>query len=197
MESCAYKDENGRCNSRYEVREVEFAHPDYRNLNIRLVLCRGHFNQIFGELVAKKDSMLPLEKDQWLLLQVRNEEKRYRDKLEEVKKKVRNGIGDDYFDWDTFKASNRRKLELLKEELKTLRRGRCRYEWCNLKLTNFSRIYTIKIYPIKPTEYINLFFCSLDHWEVFKKRIGITETIKGKLKMAEQVASITLDSFKN
>lgn len=196
MESCSFiKYDMSRCSSKYETKEVEFRHPDYKDLSVRIFLCQYHFYEIFGQPIAVKDSRKPLEKEKWLELRIKNEQKRYNDKIKEVKKQVRNGIGEDYFDWETFKASNRRQLDLLKEESKTLRRGMCRFEWCSLKLTNFRRMYTIRVYPKRPTEYVNLFFCSLDHWEVFKKRIGL-QTLKGKLKaLSERKATYTLDNY--
>ena len=195
MESCIFRKPDGsRCGSKFETKEVEFRHPDYKDLNQRVFLCQSHFHQIFGEPVARKESMLPLEVEKWLELLVRNEEKRYVDTIKEVGKKVKDGVGNDYFDWDTFKANNRRKLDQAKEALRLLRRGMCRFEWCNQKLTNFRNMYIIRIYPKKQTDYVNLFFCCLDHWEVYKKRIGL-QTLKGKLDTSKRKASLTLDNY--
>lgn len=200
MESCNFikLDENGdryRCGSRYETKEVEFRHPDYKDLNKRIFICQAHFNQVFGEYVATKESIKPLDQDKYLELCVRNEEKHYRDHIKDVRKKVRDGIGYDSFDWDLFYQNAGRKLRLAKERLRILRRSICRYEFCNQKLTNFRKMYTIRVFPKKQTEYVNLFFCSLDHWEVYKKRVGLTDLI-GKLKEGvKKKASYTLDQY--
>lgn len=195
MESCAYiKYDGSRCGNKFNVKEVEFRHPDYKDLSKLVFLCQNHFHEIFGEPVAKKDSTLPLEEEKWLELQVRNEDMHYRRKVADIRDKVKNGIGAEHFDWATFHASNTRKLEDLKERLKLLRRRQCRFEWCRAKITNFRKIYTIRIYPKNQIDYVNLIFCSLDHWEVFKKRIGL-QTLKGKLDSSKNKASMTLDNY--
>ena len=195
MESCGYiKSDSSRCGSRFNVREVEFRHPDYEDLSQLLFLCQSHFHEVFGEPIAKKDSVLPLEEEKWLELQVRNEDANYRRKVAEVRNKVKNGMGSESFDWATFHASNRRKLEDLKEKLKLLRRRQCRFEWCRVKITNFRKIYTIRVYPKNRIDYVNLIFCCLDHWEVYKKRIGL-QTLKGKLDTSKKKASYTLDNY--
>ena len=195
MESCAYiRYDGSRCGNKFNVKEVEFRHPDYKALSQLLFLCQTHFFEIFGEPVAKKDSVLPLEEEAWLLLQLKNEDSRYRTKLAQTKKLVVNGVGNDNFDWGSFHANNTRKLEDLKSQLTLLRRRQCRFEWCRTKLTNFRKIYSIRIYPKNQIDYVNLIFCSLDHWEVFKKRIGL-QTLKGKLDTKTKRASQTLDNY--
>ena len=195
MESCSFvsEDSRGRCGSRFNCREVEFRHPSYRDLNVRIYLCQSHFMTIFGQSVAVKDSKLPLEEEKWLELMVRNEDSHYRVKLADTKKLVRDGIGSD-FDWATWYANNLRTLEDLKSRLKILRRSQCRFEWCKQRITDFKKMYTIRVYPRTQTDYVNLVFCCLDHWEVYKKRIGLA-TLKGKLDQTKKKASFTLDSF--
>lgn len=195
MESCVFiKYDGSRCGNKFNVKEVEFRHPDYKDLSQRVYLCQNHFFEIFGEPVAKKDSILPLEEEALLLLQLRNEDTRYRRKLADTRKLVEHGIGSDHFDWGTFYASNKRKLEYLKSKLTLLRRRQCRFEWCRTTLTNFRKMYIVRVYPKNPTEYVNLFFCCLDHWEVYKKRIGL-QTLKGKLDSTKKKASLTLDNY--
>src|SRR3990172_1132580 len=149
MESCSFvsEDSRGRCGSRFNCREVEFRHPSYRDLNVRIYLCQSHFMTIFGQSVAVKDSKLPLEEEKWLELMVRNEDSRYRIKLADTRNLVKNGIGTEHFDWATWNASNTRVLEDLKSKLKILRRSQCRFEWCKQRITDFKKIYTIRLYP--------------------------------------------------
>lgn len=195
MESCSFiKFDGSRCSQKFNVKEVEFRHPDYKDLSQLIFLCQTHFFEVFGEQVAKKSSKLPLEVEKWLELQVKNEDSHYRKKLGDTKKAVSNGIGSDHFDWETFRATNRIKLEDLKTQLYNLRRRECRFEWCKAKITNFRKIYTIRVYPRNQIDYVNLIFCSLDHWEVFKKRIGL-QTMKGKLNPDTKKASLTLDHY--
>ncbi len=195
MESCSFiKFDGSRCSGKFNVKEVEFRHPDYKDLSQKLFLCQNHFFEVFGEQVAKKNSVLPLEREKWLELQVKNEDAHYRRKVADTKKAVTKGIGNDHFDWETFRATNRRKLDDLKSKLTTMRRRQCRFEWCDVKITNFRKIYSIRIYPRNQIDYVNLLFCGLDHWEVFKKRIGL-QTLKGKLNVEQKKASLTLDNY--
>lgn len=195
MESCGFTSEgSGKCGSRFNCKEVEFRHPDYKDLSVLIFLCQSHFMQVFGQSVAVKDSKLPLEEEKWLELMVRNEDLHYRKKLADTKVLVRDGIGDRDFDWSTWYANNQRTLEDLRARLKILRRYQCRFEWCKQRITDFKKLYTIRVYPKTQTDYINLQFCCLDHWEVYKKRIGIP-TLKGKLDPTKKKTSLTLDSF--
>ena len=195
MESCSFTREgSGKCGSRFNCREVEFRHPNYRDLNVRIYLCQSHFMEIFGQSVGVKNSKLPLEEEKWMELMVRNEDLNYRRKLADTKKLVRDGIGDGHFDWSTWYALNQRTLEDLKAKLKILRRYQCRFEWCKKRIENFREMYIVRIYPKTQTDYVNLVFCCLDHWEVYKKRIGLA-TLKGKLDQSTKKASITLDAY--
>ena len=89
MESCSFVRAGiGRCGSKFNCKEVEFRHPDYKDLNVRVYVCQIHFMEVFGQSVAVKSSVKPLEVEAWLLVQVRNEESRYRKKLADIKKQV-------------------------------------------------------------------------------------------------------------
>lgn len=195
MESCGYISQGGRCGSRFNCKEVEFRHPEYKALSQVLFICQSHFIEVFGQSVAVKDSKKPLEEEAWLLVQLKNEDSRYRRKLGETKKLVKNGIGNEHFDWATFEATNKRKVEDLKSQLKIMRRKQCRFEWCKKIITNWRQIYTIRVYPRTQMDYVNLNFCCLDHWEVFKKRIGL-KGIKGSLDETKKRPTTTLDNFK-
>lgn len=194
-DSCSFRrPDSSRCGSSFGVKEVEFKHPSYKDLSKTVYVCQSHFFEVFGEYVAKKASLKPLEMDKWLELQVRNEQASFRRTLAETRKAVRTGIGTEHFDWETWKATNGRKLDDLKIRLSNLRRKTCRFEWCQQELENYRNIYTIRVYPKNPREYVNLFFCSLDHWEIYKKRIGI-EQLKGTLDPDRKKASVTLDAY--
>ena len=194
MESCSYISQGGRCGSKFNTKEVEFRHPEYKDLSQLLYLCLSHFVQVFGQSVAVKMSTKPLEMDKWLELQVKNEDVRYRKNQADVKKKVKDGIGDEHFDWETWIGTNRMTLEHLRLKLKTLRRNQCRFEWCLQKITNYKQIYTIRVYPRNQLDYMNLNFCCLNHWEVYKKRIGLVG-LKGSLDETKTKPSSTLDEF--
>ncbi len=168
MESCSFISQGGRCGSKFNCKEVEFRHPEYKDLNERVYLCLSHFISVFGQSVAVKNSKKPLEEEAWLLLQVKNEDMRYRKKLGETKKLVKGGVGDEHFDWASFEASNKRTLEDLKSRLKILRRKQCRFEWCKEKITNWRQIYIVRVYPKYPTDYINLVFLLISFHLVVK-----------------------------
>ncbi len=195
MESCSFlRDGLSTCHSKFNCREVEFRHPSYQDLNVRIYLCQNHFMEVFGQSIGIKNSTKPLEQEKWLALQVRGEDDRYRKKLAETRKQVRDGVGDTYFDWGTWKATNLRALDDLRSKLKILRRYQCRFEWCRQKITDFKQMYVIRIYPANQTDYVNLIFCCLNHWEVYKKRIGLVG-LKGSLDETKAKPSITLDAY--
>ncbi len=195
MESCSFMRQGlSRCGSKFNCKEVEFRHPDYKDLNQRVFLCQNHFFLVFGQSVAVKDSVKPLEDEAWLLLRLRNEDSRYRTKLAETRKQVKDGIGSDYFDWGTFEATNKRTLEDLRSKLKILRRSQCRFEWCKKKISDWRHIYVVRVYPKNLADYVNLVFCCLDHWEVYKKRIGLVG-LKGRLDETKAKPSVTLDAY--
>ncbi len=195
MESCSFVREGiGRCSSKYNCKEVEFRHPDYKDLNQRVYVCQMHFIEVFGQTIAIKNSVKPLEVEAWLLVLVKNEDSRYRKKLADVKKQVSDGIGHDHFDWGTFEASNKRVLDDLRSKLKILRRSQCRFEWCKKRITDWKHIYIVRVYPKNSTDYVNLVFCCLNHWEIYKKRIGLVG-LKGTLDETKKKPSLTLDSF--
>jgi hypothetical protein len=195
MESCSFVRQGiGRCGSKFNCKEVEFRHPNYKDLNERVYVCQIHFMEVFGQSVAVKDSVKPLEEEAWLLVQLKNEDSRYRTKLAQTRKQVKDGIGTDYFDWGSFDASNKRTLDDLKAKLKILRRSQCRFEWCKKRITDWRNIYIVRVYPRNPTDYVNLVFCCLDHWEIYKKRIGLVG-LKGSLDETRVKPSQTLDAF--
>jgi len=195
MESCSFSsDRVSKCHSKFNTKEVEFRHPNYKDLNKRVFLCQNHFFGVFGQSVAVKDSVKPLEEEAWLLLQLRNEDSRYRTKLAETRKQIKDGIGSDYFDWGSFEANNKRTLEDLRAKLKILRRSQCRFEWCKKRISDWRQIYVVRVYPKNVADYVNLIFCCLNHWEIYKKRIGLLG-LKGRLDETRAKPSKTLDDY--
>ncbi len=174
MESCSFRTESGsRCGSKSILKEVEFRHPTYTDLNSRLFLCQNHFPIVFGNQVLTKDHHLPLEEQTWLLRQYVREKDLYEKELEDVIEKVRVGVGLEYFDMSNWKKMRYQRVDHAYQKWKDLSKKHCRFEWCKKKLTNWKNMYVIRVYPKNQRDYVNLLFCSLNHWEVFKKRIGI------------------------
>ena len=101
----------------------------------------------------------------------------------------------EFFDFKTWRANNGRKRDDAYSIWDNYRKKQCKYEWCDLQLSFRKTVYTIRVYPKNDRDYVNLIFCSLDHWEVFKKRIGI-EGLKGSLDPTRKKSSVTLDDFK-
>lgn len=194
MESCGYLREGNRCGSKDFTKEVEFRHPTYKELNLRLYLCRSHFALIFGQQLITHDHLLPLEEQTWLLRQYVKEKDAYEKELEDVIEKVRVGIGLEHFDLVGWKRMRYQKVDHAYKNWEGITKKQCRFEWCKKRLTNWNNMYVIRVYPKNSRDYINLLFCQLDHWEVFKKRIGL-ETLKGKLDKTSKVPAISLDTY--
>ena len=194
--SCDYRKDNGiRCGSPYFIKEVEFRHPEYKELCETCYLCQNHFTTIFGQSVLTVDHYLPLEKEVWLRQKYKLQRDKYKKDLDEVTEKVRVGVGLDFFDMPTWKAINSLKVEHARIDLENLRKKQCRFtaviEQCTNKL-NFRNLYIIRVYPKNPIDYVNLLFCSLNHWEAYKVKIGL-KTIKGVLN--PKVRKTTPDSL--
>lgn len=178
MESCIFRTESGsRCTSKNFLKEVEFRHPTYKDLNIRLFLCQNHFGIVFGNQVLTVDHQLPLEEEVWLLSRYKRERDHYKKELEDVIEKVRAGVGLEYFDLANWKKMRYQRVDHAYQRYNELSRKLCRFEWCKKKLTNWKNMYVIRVYPKNQRDYVNLLFCSINHWEVFKKRIGVTGLI--------------------
>ncbi len=182
--SCDYRKENGiRCASNYYIKEVEFRHPEYKELSESCFLCQNHFTMVFGESILTVEHYLPLEKEAWLRQKYKLKREKYLKDLNEVTEKVRQGIGLEFFDMATWRANNFRKVDDSRIELENLRKNQCRFtavfEQCTNKL-NYKNLYVIRVYPKNQNDYVNLFFCSLNHWEAYKVKIGL-KTIKGVL----------------
>ena len=186
MESCDFREDVGegeigstvRCARKYDTKEVDFRHPDYKELSIRIFLCVHHFDVVFGEMFVFEDRMLR---------NVKNAAKRYRDDFSFTKSQVRDGVGDDYFDWQLWKTQHYRLVDNAKSYLRNVRRSICRLEYCNTRI-EFKRIYSVRVFRRNVFDYVNLNFCCHKHWDSIKLRIGITKTKETK-------PSITMDKF--
>lgn len=195
MDVCSFvRAGSTRCGSRFNCKEVEFRHPDYRELSKLLYLCESHFREIFGQSAPIKDSVKPLEIEEWLKLLYLNAKSKFQNDLENVTEKVRAGMGLEFFDFKTWRASNGKKRDDAYTIWQNYRKKECKYEWCDLKISYLKKVYTIRVYPKNQRDYVNLVFCCLDHWEVFKKRIGI-KGLKGSLDPTRKKPSLTLDDY--
>jgi len=186
MELCDFREETGegeigatiRCSRKFETKEVEFRHPDYKELSVRLYLCQHHFDVVFGEMFSIEDKAFRKKL---------NAIKKYRDDFKFTRENVRDGIGEEHFDWTLWKLQNYRHVDKAKADLKNIRRNDCRLEYCNNKV-DFKRNYSIRVFRKNVYDYISLNFCCHKHWDSIKLRIGI-------LKTQEKKPPLTLDNY--
>lgn len=163
MESCAYVRENGiTCRSSYNTKEVEFRHPDYREFSQNIFLCEVHFEIVFLPII---------DEERIAFRTMEREGKSYQEMYHKARKAITEGSG--YFDREDFKNSFYGKAAKARQEWYIIKNGRCRLEYCKQSVKGIRKPYLIRIHPITPLEYINLFFCSKKHWENIKKRIGM------------------------
>lgn len=192
---CIFKKEDGSmCGSKFNLKEVEFRHPSYEDLSTRVFLCEEHFNRIFGRPIITQEHFLPLEQQEYLKRKYFNAREKYHKDLSELIKKVKEGVGLEFFDLDSWKFTNHLKVEQAKERYLRYIKKVCRFEYCDNSLTNIKIPYIIRVYPKTPRDYVNLFFCCLDHWEVYKKRIGF-KTLTGKLDPNKKIVDNSLESY--
>jgi len=163
MESCAYVRENGiTCRSSYKTKEVEFRHPDYREFSQNIFLCDVHFEIVFLPII---------DEERVTFRTMEREGKSYQEMYHKARKAITEGSG--YFDREDFKNSYYGKAAKARQEWYIIKNGRCRLEYCKQSVKEIRKPYLIRIHPITPLEYTNLFFCSKKHWESIKKRIGM------------------------
>lgn len=187
MRSCDYtvvikkKDEIGntivekhKCNSRTGLREIEFKHPEYRDLRQSVLVCVTHYREVFGEWEEIRER---LDRN------LKNEKFRYWRDFKIAKKNA------EYFDEFDYRERIYRKVDLAYERLRDHTRDVCAYELCDIKLENVKKIYRIIIYRTNGKFSHSLECCSLKHWEKFKYRIGILVLPDPKKK------PVTLDTF--
>lgn len=188
MESCDYEVEveegqigsTKKCGKRdYNIKEVEFRHPQYQEYSVTVFLCSYHFDLVFGDMIKQEDFA-------WRRKQ--NAIKAFNDLYKETRDQIRTGMGLQYWDQKLWRETNSRKQEKAKQQLRLIRKGICRLDYCNNKLVDFKNMFVIRVFPKKPTDYVNLFFCCNQHWKSIKFRIGI-EKSSNKNKL------VSLDSF--
>ncbi len=196
MDSCDYKrDSGGRCGSRDYVKEVEFRHPTYKDLSMTCFLCVTHFGIVFGKPLLTSEHFLPLEEEAYLVQNFKRQKELYKKELEEITERVRAGIGLEFFDMKNWKMMRYQRVDHAYKTLNNLRRKQCRFEHCKQFLTNWRNMYVIRLYPKNQRDYVNLLFCSLNHWEVFKKRIGLIG-LRGSLNQTiQKITSLPLESY--
>ena len=163
MESCSYVRENGvTCRSSYNTKEVEFRHPDYREFSQNIFLCEVHFEIVFLPII---------DEERVTFRTMEREGKSYQEMYHKARKAITEGSG--YFDREDFKNSFYGKAAKARQAWYIIKNGRCRLEYCKQSVKGIRKPYLIRIHPITPLEYTNLFFCSKKHWESIKKRIGM------------------------
>lgn len=166
MDSCAYVRENGiTCRSRYNLKEVEFRHPDYKQLSKSIVLCETHFQIVFEDIINEERKAYR---------EYERRSKRYQELFNEAREAITKNEG--YFIREDFKILNYGKVSRAKAEWMTIRKGRCRLEYCKQEIKSMRKHYVIRVFPKNPNDYINYLFCSNKHWEAIKLRIGLTKT---------------------
>ena len=161
--ACIYKREGIQiCGSRFNLKLVEFRHPDYRKYNEQIELCETHFHMVF-------DAMRDEEREAWREYERRS--KRYQELFHEARKAITENEG--YFNREDFKILNYGKVSRAKAQWLLIKKGRCRLEYCCTSIKGLRKPYVIRIYPVNNIDYTNYFFCSRKHWETIKMRIGM------------------------
>ena len=145
-----------KCGSFYNVKVIEFKHPDYPELSEYEYLCDSHFEEVFGD--------------------IRNEEqKAYRDWRNQVfhykKDFAKAQKYAEYFNAKDFMIQNYPKVENKKIIFDNIKRKVCRYEYCNVNLETIRRIYRIVVVRVGGIDFKNYFYCGKPHWEKMKFRI--------------------------
>jgi len=55
MAGCVFKREGIQlCASRFNLKLVEFRHPDYKEFNEEILLCETHFSIVFEEMIEEE-----------------------------------------------------------------------------------------------------------------------------------------------
>jgi len=164
-ESCAYVRENGlTCRSNYNTKEVEFRHPDYREFSKNIFLCEPHFEIAFTDI---------LNEERKAFAKKERAGKDYQESYHKARKAIQEGSG--YFNREDFKNQFYGKTTRAIKEYFVIKTGRCRLEYCQQSLRGIRKPFLIRIHPVTPLEYTNLFFCSKKHWESIRLRIGLEQ----------------------
>lgn len=177
---CIYRREGIQlCNSIYNVKQVEFRHPQYKEYNLEIILCEVHFEITFEDIINEERGAYN---------KFSRESKHYQVMYKESKRQTEEGIG--FFDHKEFHNNFYGKTSTAKREWEIIKKRRCRLEYCKNDLRLMRNLYTIKVFPKNNIDYTNYFFCSQKHWETIKLRIGIM-----KLTDSPDFKPITLDNF--
>lgn len=184
MKSQLIKQEDGttdeiriKCSSKFNTREIEFKHAEYREQNRVCFLCESHYTEVFGEV------------DQ-------EERKAFRD-WQNARTKFNREYAmaraqAEYFEPADYKEKAYKPVQNAYEKWKNLRKRICRYEDCDVELQTIRRVFVIRTYSARGTEWASFYICCKDHWMKFMYRIGIEQLNKKDLKINVQ----TLDDYR-
>ncbi|NIQ14816.1 MAG: hypothetical protein GTO02_10575 [Candidatus Dadabacteria bacterium] len=162
------------CGSRVNVREIEFKNPDYRELNKTVFVCESHFQEVFGDII---------EEERKARRDADNAKTRYNRDQANAQKQA------EYWNPSDFKEYNYPKVQRAFDHWKKVRKEICRYEACDADLKSLRKVWMIRVYTATGREWQTLFFCSSDHVDKIKRRIGLIKIEKKKGK------ATSLDTF--
>lgn len=163
MAGCVFKREGIQlCASRFNLKLVEFRHPDYKEFNEEILLCETHFSIVFEEMI---------EEERKAFNDFERRSKHYQQMFNEAKDAYMLNLG--WFNRKDFHDHFYGKVDSAKSHLRLIQKGQCRLEYCNASLKGIKKPYTVRVYPINNMDYKNYFFCSKNHWEKIKMRIGL------------------------
>ncbi len=155
-EPAQYKTELQKCNSRYNIKVIEFKHPDYPELSEWEYLCDSHFTEVFGDI--KNEEQLAYRN--W-----RSQVFIYKKDFAKAQKFA------EYFNPNDFKNQNYNKVENRKILFDNIKRKVCRYEYCAQNLDSIRKIYRIIVSRMGGIDFKSYFFCGKPHWVKIKLRI--------------------------
>lgn len=172
------EEKRARCGLKFNLRTIEFKHPDYRELTVEYQLCQTHYAEVFGVIETLENESLRYAK---------NCQSAYNQDFAKAKNVSMAGIG--FFNTKEYKILNYRKVENAYDAWRVIKKEKCRYELCSINLKTIRKVFMIRVYTQSGREWKNYLFCSKDHWDVFRYRM----IPKSKLEVKKQ--SLTLDNF--
>ena len=98
----------------------------------------------------------------------------------------------EYFDPGDYKQKAYKPVQSGYEKWKNIRKRICRYEDCDVLLSTIRRVFVIRTYSQRGTEWANYYYCCKIHWMKFMYRIGIEIITKDKIRTTIQ----TLDEYR-
>jgi hypothetical protein len=157
-----------KCNFRYNLKQIEFRHPDYPELYEYHYLCDSHYSEVFGEMKNEEDKAYR----EW-----QNAKFHYNRDYAKAQSIM------EYWNAGDFKIMNYPKVENSKKKFDIIKRGCCRYESCLVRLDTVRKIYRIIVSRVGGIDFKPFYFCGKEHYEKMKQRIvPKIETPKLKVK---------------